>query len=390
MEKFRLEQFKKLSGKRGENVISIYVPTHRVSSDGYQKDKTLFKNELQEISGKLRETSNLGIEEARKLLQPAFNLLDNLDFWMRNLDMLAYFIVDGEQEWYRLPIKIDQSSHVIGKRPFVLPLVPELHSDGEFYLLYLDLNKIRLYVGSRNEMKEMELDPKEVALSFAEEEEQEENITTLSGKSMGTRSGDFLFHGHGDGSDEEKKAAVRNYFNRMMNMLEPKLNERPLPLFLAGIDYLIPIFRQACKYSELKEGHIRGTHNGDDIKDLQKKAWKLAADHFSKERETRKKEFGFKQSRNLAIARDHEKLIKTALTGGVDTLLVNANHKHLWGSFNEDSFKVKFDEGPNGDNHCLIDLAASSVIDSGGKVYITLPEDMPDEALIAGTLRYEM
>ena len=389
MEKFSLEQFKELAGKRGERVISIYVPTHRVSSNGYQDDKTRFKNELQEITQELKEKFSLSEVETKKLLQPAFRLLDNLDFWMRNLDMLAYFIVDGEPEWYRLPITLEQSSHVIGKRPFVLPIVPELTNNGEFYLLYLDLNKIRLYLGSRNRMTEIELDPEEVALSFAEEEEQEEYLKTLSGRSVGTRSGDFLFHGHGDGSEEEKKAAVSNYFNRMMNMLEPKLNERPLPLYLAGIDYLIPIFRQACKYSELKDGHIRGTHYGDDLRDLQEKAWKLASEYFSKESKERKKDFGFKQSRNLAISRDNAKLIKTALTGGVDTLLVNANYKHLWGSFNEDGFKVSFDEESTGENHCLIDLAASSVIESGGKVLMVPPEDMPDDALVAGTLRYE-
>lgn len=384
------KQFKELANKTGELVISIYIPTSKQSTDSYQTDKTHFKNMLKEVGADLESNYNLEEEEIRKILQPGQNLIEDYEFWKYSLDMLAYFIIDGKVERYRLPIKQKEETYFIGKRPYLLPLIPELHSDGRFYLLYLDLNRIRLYQGSRNDIREIELDPEEVAVSLIEEEKRDENQQSLQGQG-GVGNAGAMFHGHGEGSGEDKKTTILNYFHRMTEMLEPKLYEDPLPLFLAGVDYLIPLFHQASKYTHLKKGHISGTHNGIEQRGLKEKAWAVAEGHFVKERESRKEAFDFKASRNLAIFNDKQKLIKAAVTGGVDTLWVNNNHRqHLWGTYNDDNFTVHFDEGPTGNNHCLIDLAAVKVVENGGKVYVVPPEEMPTEALMAGTLRYEV
>jgi hypothetical protein len=34
------------------------------------------------------------------------------------------------------------------------------------------------------------------------------------------------------------------------------------------------------------------------------------------------------------------KIIKAALTGAVDTLLVNKNHEHLWGKYDPDNLPI--------------------------------------------------
>src|SRR5690606_5830845 len=135
--------------------------------DGYHSDKIHLKNELKQIGSEL----NLDVEIKNQLLKPAHDLLDDYDFWKYNSDMLALFIIDGHMEIYQLSVKLDNSTHFIGKRPFLLPLIPELSKDGNYYLLLLDLIKIRLYEGSRNHIRELKLDPEAVALSFAAEEE---------------------------------------------------------------------------------------------------------------------------------------------------------------------------------------------------------------------------
>jgi hypothetical protein len=327
MKTLNINNFKELATKRGELVISIYTPTSKQSTDSYQSDKIHFKNEIKAIGAELEREFNMGENEAKRLLQPAHDLLEDFEFWKHNYDMLAYFIIDGEVEMYQLPVKIEKGLHFIGKRPFLLPMIPELNNDGNFYLLLLDLDKIKLYQGSRNNISEIELDAEEVATSFTAEEELDENIKSLQGQG-GVGAAGTMYHGHGDGSAEEKKVTILNYFHRMTNMLEPKLNENPLPLYLAGADYLIPIFHEASKYNNLQKGHIHNT-NGLSMRELQEKAWALAEGHFEAESKNRKEEFGFKASRNLAISNDRKKLIKAAITGGVDTLLVNTNHKHL-------------------------------------------------------------
>lgn len=382
------QQFKELASRTGDVVISIYTPTSKQSTDSYQTDKTNFKNKLKEIGRELQSVRQLEEEHIKRLLKPAQELLDNLEFWQNNERMLAYFIFDGEAVFHQLPAPITDPVHLVGKRPFLLPLIPQLNNDGDFYLLHLDTERIKLFKGSRNTFKEVELDGDEIPLSYAEEEEANDEFQGVRKRQGSVGSGgDFAAHGEGPG--EERKQLVHNYIHRMANKLDKKLGQNPLPLYLAGLDYLIPMFRQASKYSLLQKNHM-GTLNGKSHNDIHKKAWELAEDYFLEEKNKRKEEFGFRASRNLAISKDPEKLIKTAITGGVDTLLVNKNHRHLWGTYAEDSFEVQFQEGPTEDNHCMIDLAALSVINSGGRVFMLSHEEMPDQALVAGTLRYEV
>lgn len=379
-----MREFRELANSSGDRVISIYIPTSKQSTDGYQADKIHLKNELKDIV----KESDMDVEEVKKLVKPAQDLLDNYDFWKHNSDMLALFLIDGEMEFYRLPVKIEKSRHFIGKKPYLLPLVPELTKDGNFYLLFLDLNRIRLYQGSRNSIKEIELDPEEIAVSFREEEELDEKIEHLQGQG-GVGQAGVMYHGHGGGTDEERKVIIQNYFHRMTNMLEPKLNENPLPLYLAGEASLMPLFHEASKYTHLKKGHLPNI-TGLAERELRQKAWELARKEFEKEWQTRKSDVEFKLSRNLAIVDDNEKLIKASVTGIVDTLWVQSDHPYLWGIYNEEDFSIHLDQGPTGSNHCLIDMAAVKVLESGGKVYLEDPDEMPGDGLIVGTLRYEV
>lgn len=389
METFNEEMFLKLAGKTDDLVISIYTPTSKQSTDSYHGDKTTFKNQLKAIGTELEDRFSLREDEIKNLLRPAQELLDDVEFWKHNSDMLAFFISKKEAEYYQLPIKVDKDEYFIGKRPFLLPLLPALNHHERFYLLYLDLNRIRLFEGSRYSLNEVELDPEEIAVSFIEEEKLEEKNRSIQGQgSVGM--GGTMFHGHGEGSGEERKVNILNYFHRMTEMLEPKLNQRPLPLFLAGVDYLIPLFHQASKYPNLQEGHVGGAQLAMDMGEFQKKAWAVAEPHFSVERGKRKENFEFRASRKLALSRDPKSLIKAAFTGVVDELFVNSEHKHLWGTYDAESFTVQFDHAPTGDNHCLVDLAAVKVMENGGKVYMLPPEEMPDKTLFAGTLRHEL
>lgn len=382
------QQFKELAGRTGDVVISIYSPTSKQSTDSFQTDKTHFKNKLKVVGKELQTVFQLEEERIKTLLKPAQALLDDQKFWQSNEKMLAYFIFDGEVEYYQLPAPISQPIHLVGKRPFLLPLIPQLNNDGDFYLLHLNTEKIQLFKGSRNTFEELELDEDEIPMSYAEEEEANDEFQGIRKRQGSTGSGgDFAAHGEGPG--EERKQLVQNYVQRLANKLDKKLAQDPLPLYLAGLDYLIPMFRQATRYSLLQKNYM-GTLSGKSRKEIHEKAWELAQDHFLEEKKKRKDEFGFRASRNLAITKHPEKLIKTAITGGVDTLLVNINHKHLWGTYDEENFKVSFDEEPSGNNHCMIDLAAQSVINSGGRVFVFPPEEMPDKALVAGTLRYEV
>lgn len=390
MKIFDLEQFLGLSQKRGEPFISIYIPVSRISTDGYRADMTHLKNQLAKAEKNLKEEYALEGTDIDRLLSPAKALLDDFEFWKNNSDMLACFLHDGEMEVLQLPVHIDKSICFISNKPFMLPLISELNDNGHYYLLLLNLDQIRLYGVTRNVIQEIELDPEEVALSFTDEEHHDENQQSLQGQgNVGT--GSAMYHGHGAGSDEEKKVTIQNYFHRMTNMLEPILNSNPLPLFIAGVEYLGPLFRKASKYNHLMEGQVIGAFTENDMEELHQKSWDIAEPYFLQERIKRNENFSNKEAFNLAIGNDRKKLLKAAMTGGVETLMINKEHDHIWGKYDADKHQIHFSDKKEKDNHCLVDEAAVKVKEDGGKVYLVEPAYLPgkDDVLV-GTLRYEL
>ncbi|EOZ96803.1 hypothetical protein A33Q_2113 [Indibacter alkaliphilus LW1] len=389
MEIFNRNDFIEHAQKTGNPIVSIYSPTSRRSSDGYKKDQTHFKNQLKEIEKSLAENYKMEDKEISDFLAPANDLLDNHKFWQHNSDMLACFISHEGLNMYKLPIDIKDSQHFIGSKPMLLPMLPALSDDGHYYILLLNLDQIRLYEATRNTVQEILLDPEEVAVSFTAEEEEDENQKQLHGQG-GKGNAGAMYHGHAGGSDEEKKVTILNYFHRMTNMLEPKLNNNPLPLVLAGVDYLVPIFKEASKYNHLMEGHVSGAFEEKDMMTLHQKSWELAAPLFESERLKRKESFSQKAAEGLAVSNDKLKVIKAALTGGVDTLLINRNHKHLFGSYDTEKHQINVSEQQESEQHCLIDEAAAKVVEFKGKVYLTDEEQMPENAQVAAILRYPL
>lgn len=387
MKIFNREEFIKLSQKSAEPFISIYTPTTRVSTNAYKEDITHLKNQISSVEKKLETIYELSKADIDKILSPAKALLEDFDFWQHNSDMVAIFLSDGEMDVFEMPLELNDSFNFVGSKPMLLPMIPELNDDGHYYLLLLNLDKIRLYEATRNVIHEVKLDPELVATSFTAEEDEDENQDQLHGQG-GSGNAGVMYHGHDGGSDEVKKVTILNYFHRMTNMLEPMLNSHPLPLYLAGVDYLIPIFKEATKYNHLREGHVSGAFKEGDMMTLHQKSWEIAEPHFMEERLKRKDNFQGKKVEGLAISNDNMKLIKAALTGGVDTLLVNKKHEHIWGSYNAEKHTIDSDNEQTKSNHCLVDEAAAKTIEFKGKVYMVEPENMPEDTIIAGTLRY--
>jgi hypothetical protein len=387
MKIFDKGQFIELSKKSGFPFISIYTPTSRRSNNAYKEDKTHFKNQLQEIEQRLKEEKGLSWREIEAILAPANHLLENEEFWMYNSDMLGIFLHGGEIEIFQMPLEISAPKHFIGSKPMVLPMIPELSDDGHYYLLLLNLDHIYLYEATRNMIQEIDDDA--FASSFTDEEEKAGLEKAFQARSGG--GGSSQFHGQSENSDEERKKRILNFFHKVNNRLVPLLNKNPLPLYLAGVEYLIPIYREANSYGYLKEDFISGAFNHNDMLILHANSWDLAAPYFEKERLNRKESFNGQLSKGLAIHNDKLKLIKAALTGAVDTLLVSADHTHLWGTYDEKAHQVQLSPTQEPGMHCLIDEAAAKVIDFKGKVYLVSPDMMPEESTsISGLLRYPL
>ncbi|MGY6742202.1 MAG: baeRF7 domain-containing protein [Cecembia sp.] len=389
MKIFNRDEFIELSKKEADLFVSIYSPTSRRSTDAYQKDILTFKNTLSEIEKKLIQEGVHSPIEIDRILEPAKTLINQFSFWQHNSDMLAVFLYDGKIEVFKLPLEIDSPNYFVGSKPMLLPMLPELADDGHYYILLLNLDQIRLYEATRNVVQEIQIDPEKVAVSFTAEEDEADKEKNLQAQGRVGNAG-AMYHGHGSGSDEEKKVTILNYFHRMTNMLEPMLNSNPLPVVLAGVDYLIPIFNEASKYGHIYNDHVSGAFTEKDMMELHQKSWELIESFFAEARKKRKETFQAFKVKGQASSNDQTKIIHASFTGAVETLLVNRKHQHVFGYYDEETHQVNISENQQNGAHCLIDEAATKVIASKGKVYLAAEEDMPEDSQVAAVFRYPL
>ncbi|MDK3156606.1 hypothetical protein QPK87_08445 [Kamptonema cortianum] len=189
-----------------EPSISIYLPTERRSKETRQ-NPIRFKNLIRQAEEQLIE-QGLKTQEAHQLLQAAHEL-DTYDFWQHQSDGLAIFISPSLFRYYRLPLDFEELA-VVSDRFHLKPLLSLFTGDGQFYLLALSQNQVRLFQGSRFSISEVELEnvPQGIAeaLRYDDPEQQLQFHTrTQPARAEGDSRSDpygnraAIFHGQGGG-----------------------------------------------------------------------------------------------------------------------------------------------------------------------------------------------
>jgi hypothetical protein len=212
------------------------------------------------------------------------------------------------------------------------------------------------------------------------------NMHSSSSSSSEGRAGAGTFHGHGDDVDEKKN--ILRFFQSVNQGLNQVLDDKNIPMVLAGVDYLLPIFREASSYQNLLEDGILGNPDRENLKELHEKAWQIVHPLF---KESQKKAFEkFEQLRgqksNLATS-DLKAAVRAAVFGQVETIFVPIE-MHKWGRYDAENNKVILQDGPNPQNEDLFDFAATQTFLNSGQVFAVPPEQMPGDGEIAAILRY--
>ncbi len=140
--KTELEQ---LMRKEQQWCVSIYMPTHRTGTDA-QQDPIRLKNLLREAEIQL-SAQGIGRREVQNMLEPASMLIQDSNFWQHQSDGLAIFISSSRVRRYRLPLKFEELVVVIDHF-HIKPLLPLFTGDGQFYILALSQNEVRLLLGT--------------------------------------------------------------------------------------------------------------------------------------------------------------------------------------------------------------------------------------------------
>ena len=389
MEIINRQKIAELSREYGEALVSIYLPTHRVGKE-MQQDPIRFKNLITEAQDRL---VFLGLRkpDIDKLLEPAYKLQLDSDFWQHQSDGLVLFLAFNFFRYYRLPISFE-TLLVVADRFHLKPLIPLLSKNGHFFVLALSQKNIRLLEGSLFNIDELDLDdvPSSLraALWFDDPEKQLQYHTgSISPRGVGARPA--IFHGQGV-NEQDNKIDLLRYFQHVDKGLMETLGDEESPLILAGVDYLLPIYQQANSYPYLVEQAIEGNPDERSAEDLHQDALRIVKPIFDADQQQAIERYSELSGSGSELASDHlASIIPAAHNGRVETLFVRLGEQR-WGRFDDrKNLLEQHAESVPGDQD-LLDLVAIQTLSNGGNVFALELEGMPAESPIAAVFRYPL
>lgn len=376
---------KSLISQQGKWSVSLYMPTHRAGNE-QQQDHIRLKNLLAEAETKLL-ANGLRRPEVHKLMRPAEELLWNADFWQHQSDGLAIFLSDGFHVIYRLPAEFEELL-IVSNNFHIKPLLPCLGRGIKFYVLAVSLNNVRLFQASADTMSEVELNfPTSMNEAlWMDEPERYLNLHSGSVSTHEGKGGAGIFHGHHP-ADEEKTNILR-FFHSVNEGLNNLLGDKNVPMVLAGVEYLLSLYREASTYQNVLKDAVFGNPDRENLRELHEQAWSIVRPIFeeSKKKAFEKYEQLNGQKNGLATS-DLTTAVKAAKFGQVETLFVPLGVQK-WGRYDAQKNEVILETKPGPENEDLLDLAAAETILNSGQVFAVPREQLPGNGELAAILRY--
>lgn len=382
MDKIDQQDLTRLIEHRGGPHISIFLPTERAGA-ATRKNVIRFKNLLRAARERLEE-HGVRNRAADELLEPATRLIDRADFWQHQDDGLAVFLAPGLFASFRLPLRFEELA-AVEDRFHLKSLFPLFSVEGSFYILALSQKKVRLFEGSRYAIHEVPLEDVPESLAEALGHDLTEPHLQLHSGARAGDAGATIFHGQGAG-EEDAKAEIRKFFSILDRGLREYVGDREAPLVLAGVDYLLPIYRRATSYPHTLERGVTGSPDELSTPQLHARAWQVVETRFLERRRALVARYGDLAGTGLASSQLDEVTL-AAVDGRVDALFV-ASGVRRWGRFDPDSRHVELVESQQHDTEDLLDLAAVRTFASGGTVYAVDAADVPGGGELAAIFRW--
>ena len=357
-----------LLDSEGSHSVSIYLPTSALTQ---QNDKAIIelKNLRREAARQL-EGQGASQDEISSILTPVDELLEDHGFWARLSDGLAIFSNDRISEVFRLPVRVESRASV-GSRFVLKPLLPALRS-GSFHILALSGNEVRFFEGTSYHVQQVEVS--DLPQNLAE-------ALVLRG-----REPDRLPNKQWQG-DEGSKNLYRKYFRQVDRALKPIFRRSNAPLVLAGVDYLLPIYREVTSYQHVIPEVIEGNPESFSGEELHAKVLPLVERVLDAPRSNAIAELVeavASQSGKGAI--DAKAILDAAAVGKIETLLVDPSVDLMGTVTREGDFELVQSSGDNAVD--LFGHVARMVMATGGAVFPCEAGELPDGSGMGALFRY--
>ena len=385
MKLISVEEFQHLLEQPDGVSISIYMPTE-TSGKETQQNTIRFKNLVRRADQTIVEQGLMRAREARDLLRPVQELIDDVPFWQHQREGLAVFVSPKLFRRYRVPIRFRELVEV-ENRFHLKPLLRLLSCDGEFGILSLSRKNVRLFQSTRFRIDEIDLgDTPTSVIDVMGTGPGERGLQWRSAASSGRGEHSALFHGHGR-DDEDLTPELRKMLAAVDRSVCGRLRPPSIPLLLVGPEDLLSIYRGLSDYPGLHADELK--LNASEMKndELRERAWSVVGPHFQREQERIAERFRQLSGTGMASSSLNE-IVPATHDGRVEALFV-ARGQYRWGLYDPDTREVAVQGQPGNGAQDLLDLAAVQTLRHQGKVYVVESESVPnDGAPIAAVYRY--
>ena len=377
-------ELKSLANMHEELCFSFYLNTAK-AGQATLENPIRFRSLLREAHDRLLRTG-VSPSKAEELLEPAVGLLDDYPFWQDQDRGLAVFVTDGTLQAFKIPYDVAPLA-VDGPSFHLKPLLPLFAYDGNYYVLALSKNFVRLYRASRYTIQRIPLHnvPRTEAEALKyDNPEKSLHVHSIQPVGQGAQAG--IVHGQGAVKEHAKERTLR-FFQQVNDGLHSYLKDEHAPLLLAGVEYYLPIFRRANTYSHLVEDVIPGNPENRNPDELRRLGWKKLEPVFERARTQATAAIEAGLARHQATG-DIEEAVIAAGNGRVDKCVVALN-QHCWGTV--DASRTKVEKLSREDHHAqdLLDYAAIQTLLHGGDVFpVSNGNSMPGHSPLAVLYRF--
>lgn len=326
MHKITQTSIELLARPQSDNVISIYLPTHRHASATHrQEDQIRFKNLVRDAKDLWQSNeNNPDMSDTFKKLE---SLIDDASFWQHATESIAIFAAVDALEIFNLPIESEERV-CIDTSYDITPLLIVAASDQHYYLLNLAMHDSTLFKGDMYGLEPVEIDfPASVedALNIDEMFSGSNTVRSHNGTSAGSNA--IAPHGQGDSNGAGREE--RMYYFRMIDDMIARADnvDQSLPILIAGTDNEAGDYRNLSKLPTLVRRYLPGNHSNTTLQDLSALAWPIIQSEVIDERaatimDELRENVGIQKS-----SYDYKDVDKAADMGRVKTLLVGITRK---------------------------------------------------------------
>lgn len=381
------ETLSQLLAKREAPCLSLYQPTHR-SFPERQQDPIRFKHLVRELEDSLKQQGHG--DQAKALLKPFQDLMNDPDFWNSNRDGLAVFGATDYFEVFRLQRSVPELA-VANDRMHLKPLLRIAQSADRYQILAITLNSVRLFEGNRDGIDEVRLGdgvPKTLEEALGRDLTEKGQTGFPQGYSRASERGDPMQVESGGAGRQEEIDRDRERFFREVDraILEHHSRKSRLPLILAALPEHQFHFRKLSHNDFMLPDGIESDASLLSHDELRQKSWMVMQPRYMKRLEGFINQYGVSHGQGLATDQ-LEQIGQATLEGRVATLLVEAE-RQIPGFVDKQQGKAVAVQDGSATTPDLLDELTIWTLEQGGEVIAVPTERMPTESGAAAIYRY--